>query len=463
MSEKKRMWGGRFRGKLDERIDRLNRSFPYDRRLWAEDIAASAAWARALCRAGILDNRETRTVLSGLERIGTEFVQGRFRSRKTDEDIHTAVERRLVELAGAAGEKLHTGRSRNDQVATDLHLWLKGACEEVASSIREVAAALVEAAERAGETAVPAYTHLQRAQPVLVAHHLLAYAEMLQRDRERILAAHKRSDVMPLGCGAAAGTGFPIDRRALARDLGFARISANSLDAVSSRDAPLEFLAACTILASTLSRLGEEIVLWASSEFGFVRLGDGVATGSSLLPQKRNPDGAELARGKAGRVLGHFTALATALKGLPLAYNKDLQEDKEACFDSFDTVSGVCAAVAATLPGLVFDEERCAAALQGGHILATELADYLVRKGVPFRRAHSIVGGLVRKAEAKGLDVSELDLEVLAAAAPEFGSDVRRVLSVDAALRSKRAIGGTAPARVRRALAGWKKRLASWQ
>jgi len=458
----KRMWGGRFRGRLDPRIEKLNRSFPFDRRLWAQDVDASVAWARALRRAGVLDGKELEKVVAGLKAVRREFEQGRFKARASDEDIHTAVERRLGEIVGAAAGKLHTGRSRNDQVATDLHLWLKEACDAACGAIRGVVAALLAAAEGAKGVALPAYTHLQRAQPVLAAHHLLAYAEMLQRDRQRFQDARRRADVLPLGSGAAAGTGFPVDRRQLARDLGFREPSANSLDAVGSRDAALEFLAACTLLALHLSRLGEEIVTWSSAEFGFVRLSDAVSTGSSLLPQKRNPDGAELARGKAGRVLGRFTALATTLKGLPLAYNKDLQEDKEACFDAGDTVVAVSDAVAATLEGISFDKERCAAALTGGHVLATELADYLVRKGMPFRRAHEVVGGLVRRAEQKGVDVAALDAAELAAAAEEFGPDVARVLTVKAALAARRALGGTAPARVNRALAAWKRRLASW-
>jgi len=458
----KRMWGGRFQGKLDARIDALNRSFPFDRRLVEEDIDGSIAWARALRRAGILDGEELESVVSGLERVRTEFAHNTFRPRASDEDIHTAVERRLVALAGSAGEKLHTGRSRNDQVATDMHLWLKQACDRVAGGVRDVTRGLVDAADRAGRIAIPAYTHLQRAQPVLAAHHLLAYAEMLKRDRERLAGARTRCDVLPLGSGAAAGTGFAIDRRALARDLAFRKVSANSLDAVSARDGALEFLSAGAILAVHLSRLGEELVLWSSSEFGFLTLSDSAATGSSLLPQKRNPDGAELTRGKAGRVLGDFLTLATAMKGLPLAYNKDLQEDKEACFDAHDTLLGVCGALAATLEGTAFDAGRCAGALAGGHLLATELADYLVRKGLPFRRAHSIVGRLVRLAEHAGKDVSELDLETLRGVCPDFGPDVDRVLDVGAALAAKRSAGGTAPARVRRALAAWKKRIESW-
>jgi len=458
----KRMWGGRFKGRLDPRIDALNRSLPFDRRLYDEDITGSIAWAQALRRAGVLDGRELGAIVSGLERVRQEFARGRFRALPTDEDIHTAVERRLGELVGTAAAKLHTGRSRNDQVATDVCLWLRKGVDGVAVSVRDLAAALLAAAERAQGIAFPAYTHLQRAQPVLVAHHLLAYVEMLARDRERFADARRRGDVLPLGSGAAVGTGFAIDRRRLAKELGFRAASGNSLDAVGSRDGALEFLAACTILAVHLSRLGEEVVLWCSAEFRFARLADAVATGSSLLPQKKNPDGAELARGKAGRVLGDLTALATALKGLPLAYNKDLQEDKEALFDAFDTVTGVCAALAATIDGLAFDADRCAEALEGGHLLATELADYLVRKGVPFRRAHEIVGGLVAKAERKGIDVSRLEVAELGEAAAEFGADVRRAVTVSAALRAKGVLGGTAPAQVRRSLAAWQRRVARW-
>jgi len=458
----KRMWGGRFKGRLDPRIDALNRSLPFDQRLYDEDITGSIAWAQALRRAGVLDGRELGAIVSGLERVRQEFARGRFRSVPSDEDIHTAVERRLGELVGSAAAKLHTGRSRNDQVATDVHLWLKKAGDGAAASVRGLATALLAAAERARDIAFPAYTHLQRAQPVLVAHHLLAYVEMLARDRGRFADARRRADVLPLGSGAAVGTGFPIDRRRLARELGFRAAATNSLDAVGSRDGALEFLAACTILAVHLSRLGEEIVLWCSAEFRFARLSDAVATGSSLLPQKKNPDGAELARGKAGRVLGHLTALATALKGLPLAYNKDLQEDKEALFDAFDTVTGVCDALAATVDGLAFDAERCAEALAGGHLLATELADYLVRKGMPFRNAHEVVGRLVARAERKGVDVSALPLAELAEAAAEFGADVARSLTVGAALRAKRATGGTAPTQVRRSLGAWKRRVAAW-
>jgi argininosuccinate lyase len=456
------MWGGRFKGRLDPRIDALNRSFAFDRRLYDEDITASVAWARALRHAGVLDGQELQAVVKGLERVRQEFAQGRFRERPFDEDIHTAVERRLVELVGSAGEKLHTGRSRNDQVATDLCLWLRRACDEVPASAKVLAQSLLALAKRAGNIAIPAYTHLQRAQPVLAAHHLLAYVAMLARDRERLLDARRRCDVLPLGSGAAVGTGFRIDRKRLAWELGVKEVTENSLDAVGSRDGAVEFLAACALLAVHLSRLGEELVLWSSAEFGFVKLSDEVATGSSLLPQKKNPDGAELARGKAGRVIGQLTGLLTTLKGLPLAYNKDLQEDKEAVFDAFDTVTSVAGALSATLDGISFDDARCAAALEGSHLLAVELADYLVRRGMPFRRAHEVVGRLVTRAEGRGVDVSALALEELKAEAAEFGPDVRKVLSVPAALRAKGAAGGTAPGRVKQSLSAWGRRVASW-
>ncbi|MHC4409177.1 MAG: argininosuccinate lyase [Planctomycetota bacterium] len=458
-----RLWGGRFEDGLDRRIDDLNRSFPFDQRLWREDIEGSVAWAQALRRASVISAKDLRAIRKGLREVAAEFEAGRFEDEPSDEDIHTAVERRLIELAGDVGRRLHTGRSRNDQVATDLLLWLKAAAEEVDGGIRAVQSALIEAAERTGDIVIPAYTHLQRAQPVLYAHHLLAYVEMLERDRARVADAGKRADVLPLGCGAATGTSFAIDRKALAADLGFRTIAQNSMDAVGSRDVALEFLSVCAIAMTHLSRLGEEIVLWASAEFGFVTLGDSVSTGSSLLPQKRNPDGAELARGKAARVVGRFVGVAGALKGIPLAYNKDLQEDKEAVFDAFDTLAGTCAAMAATIGGLAFQPDRCARALRSGHLLAVDLADYLVDKGVAFRTAHGIVGRVVKEAESRDCDVADLDADTLHAIAPEIGPDVGGWLNFEAALRRRAAAGGTAPKRVRAQLRRWRRRLDEWQ
>jgi len=454
-----KLWGGRFEGKLDARIDALNRSYDFDCRLAQQDIEGSMAWARALRRADVLKAKELRAVEKGLRTIAKEFSDGRFRAQPSDEDIHTAVERRLTELAGDVGKRLHTGRSRNDQVATDFLLWLKGAIDESREGIRAMQRVLVAAARRTGEIVIPAYTHLQRAQPVLYAHHLLAYVEMLERDYARFEDARRRADVLPLGCGASNGTSVRVDRRELAKDLGFAAVARNSMDAVGSRDAALEFLGAASIAMTHLSRLGEEVVLWASAEFGFVKLGDQVSTGSSLLPQKRNPDGAELARGKAGRVVGDFVTLAMALKGIPLAYNKDLQEDKEAVFDAFDTLVGTCAAMAATVAGLQFQAKRCAGALERGHLLAVDVADYLVAKGVPFRTAHGVVGKLVRAAEELDRDVSELDLATMQSIAPEIEADVARYLTIDASINRRAALGGTAKSRVRAELKRWEKKL----
>ena len=454
-----RLWGGRFKGKLDPRIEALNRSFPFDKRLWREDIDGSLAWARALQRAGVLTKKDLKEVTKGLRAVHDEFGTGQFKDLPSDEDIHTAVERRLTELAGEVGKKLHTGRSRNDQVATDFLLWMRGACDELRGELHELQRALLDAADSAGEIVIPAYTHLQRAQPVLLAHHLLAYVEMLERDGGRIEDLKARADVLPLGCGACTGTSVAIDRRELAHDLGFKRVSENSLDAVGSRDLALEFLGLATIAMTHLSRLGEEVVLWVSAEFKFAELGDEVSTGSSLLPQKRNPDGAELARGKTGRVLGDFVTLATALKGIPLAYNKDLQEDKEAAFDAFDTLAGTAAAMAATVAGLKFRADGCAAALTSGHLLAVDVADYLVAKGVAFRTAHGLVGELVRAAEQRDCDITELDVAAMQAIEPRIESDIHKFLTIDAAVKRRSAIGGTAPKRVRAQLAKWKRKL----
>ncbi|MEM8884510.1 MAG: argininosuccinate lyase [Planctomycetota bacterium] len=457
MSEK--LWGGRFEKGLDERIDALNRSFPFDQRLWREDIEGSRAWAGALERARILTKKDANAIRKGLKAVAKEFESGSFEEKPSDEDIHTAVERRLTEIAGDVGRRLHTGRSRNDQVRTDLLLWMKRAYDACDEALTAVQRALVGAAERANGIIIPAYTHLQRAQPVLLAHHLLAYIEMLDRDRDRLTSARGRADMLPLGSGAATGTAFPIDRRALAKDLGFRHIARNSMDAVGSRDAALEFLAVTSIAMTHLSRLGEEIVLWASAEFGFAQLGDAVSTGSSLLPQKRNPDGAELARGKAARTVGNFVGVAGALKGIPLAYNKDLQEDKEAVFDAFDTTVGTCAAMAATVDGLTFVPERCAEALRRGHLLAVDLADYLVEKGVPFRSAHGVVGSIVRAAEEKGCDIAELDLATMQAIAPQIEKDVHTWLTIESSIRRRSALGGTAARRVKAQLTRWRKAL----
>ncbi len=446
-------WGGRFQEPADRGARAFTASLPFDHRLWPFDLLGSEAWARALAKGGVLSEAELETILRGLAEIRAELQAGIFPFRLDLEDIHMNIEQRLIEKVGAVGGKLHTGRSRNDQVALDMRLWLRAEIDALGTAIREVQTALLEQAERHRDCPMPGYTHLQRAQPVLLAHHLLAYVWMLQRDRERYADARRRLDVLPLGAGALAGTTVPVDRHALARELGFARPSPNSIDAVSDRDFALEFLAASAICQMHLSRLGEELTLWASAEFGFVELPDAYATGSSLMPQKKNPDIAELVRGKTGRVYGDLLRLLTVMKGLPLAYHSDMQEDKEAFFDAADTVRGCLEILAPLLRGLRFRTERLRALAGEGFATATDLADYLVRKGLPFREAHRVVGRAVALALERGVGLEALPLEELRALSALFGPDFREVLTVEAALAARAVYGGTAPAAVREALA----------
>ena len=454
------MWGGRFTGSIDERMARFNNSFPFDRRMWAEDIRGSMAWARQLAVAGVLTEAERDALLRGLEQVRAEFADGRFQPQPGDEDIHTAVERRLSELVGAVAGKLHTGRSRNDQVATDTRLWTLGAIRRIDAALRELQAALLAQAEAAGDALMPGYTHLQRAQPILLAHWLLAHFWPLERDRARLADCAQRTAVLPLGAGALAGTPLAIDRAALAADLGFAAISPNSIDAVSDRDFAAEFLFCAALIGVHLSRLAEDMILYSTSEFGFVTLDDAYATGSSLMPQKKNPDALELARGKAGRLVGNLVALLTVLKGLPSAYDKDLQEDKEPLFDAADTLELALPVVAGTVATARFHHERMRAALDEA-MLATDLADYLVARGVPFRAAHHAVGALVREAEARGVALSALPAEAFTAAHPAFGDDVRAVFDVARSVAARAVPGGTAPAAVRAQIAQAKACLAA--
>jgi len=377
----------------------------------------------------------------------------------TAEDIHSFVEARLVELIGEPGRKLHTGRSRNDQVATDLRLWLRDAIDELSSRVRQMQEAILDLAEKEKETILPGYTHLQRAQPILFAHWCLAYFEMLARDNQRLTEVRKRVNVLPLGSAAIAGTSFPIDREAVARELGFEEVSRNSIDAVSDRDFCVEFANACSLIMVHLSRLAEEIILYATTEFGFFELSDAVATGSSLMPQKKNPDSMELVRGKAGRVFGDLMSLLTTMKGLPLAYNKDMQEDKEAVFDTFDATAGSIEVSTIVLQNLSLNRERMRSAATKGMLNATELADYLVRKGVPFREAHELVGKAVLKALEKGFELTELPLDDLRGLSNEIEPDVFESLTLEQTLASKSQIGGTAPERVAAALASARKLL----
>jgi argininosuccinate lyase len=445
-------WAGRFAAPTAPAVEAFTSSLPFDRRLWPHDVAGSIAHVAALVRARLVTRREGARLARGLAAVARELGAGRFRFLPSDEDIHMAIERRLTELVGPVGGKLHTGRSRNDQVALDLRLWLRAECDAIDAAAAGVQRALAALARGHRDAVLPGYTHLQRAQPVLLAHHLLAYREMLARDRGRFRDCRRRADELPLGAGALAGAGFPLDRALVARRLGFARVSANSIDAVADRDVAAEFLAAAAIAAVHLSRLGEELVLWATEEFGFVELPDAFATGSSMMPQKKNPDVAELVRGKTGRVIGALVALLTTLKGLPLAYNRDLQEDKPALFDAADTLRQCLDILAAMLPRLRFRTARMAAAADG-LLLATDLADALVERGVPFRRAHEIVGRLVRHCLATGTALRDLDASVLRRHSPALTPDLVRRLTPRASVARRRVIGGTAPREVARQLA----------
>ena len=449
----KKAWGGRFSQSADPTAERFTGSLAVDQRLWPYDLAGSVAWTRALVRAGLLTTAEGDTIVKGLEAVRGELAAGTFPFRPELEDIHTNVERRLLELVGDVGGKLHTGRSRNDQIAVDERLYLRDVVGGTVAGLRGAQEALLARAADTVETPMPGYTHLQRAQPVVLAHHLLAYVFMLQRDRERFVDCERRASVLPLGAAALAGTAFAIDREALARDLGFPAVSANSLDAVSDRDYVVEYLAAAAITGVHFSRLAADLTLWATAEFGFVEFADAWATGSSIMPQKKNPDVAELIRGKSGRLHGNLVAVLTTMKGLPLAYNSDMQEDKEPLFDSVDTLAAILAVLPPMLASLTFRADRMRAAAGENFATATDLADYLVRKGLPFRQAHEVVGRVVRHAVGRGVGLEALSLDELRGFSELMAADVHQALTVDASLRARSVTGGTAPAAVRRALA----------
>jgi len=435
------LWHGRFDGPPSDDLMAYTVSLPYDRRLWRDDIAGSRAHARGLGRASLLDDDELQAVLDALTAVEGELGDATFEFVQTDEDIHTAVERRVTEIAGAAGAKLHTARSRNDQVATDLRLWCKRELRAVATRIVSLQQVLGERAEAADGAYLPGYTHLQRAQPVLLAHHLLAHGWALARDVDRLLATVARLDVSPLGAGALAGTSLPIDPAATARELGFAAVFENSLDAVSDRDFVAEALFDLAMVGIHLSRLGEEWVLWTTEEFGFARLDDAYATGSSMLPQKHNPDIAELARGQAGRLIGDLTGLLSTLKGLPLAYNRDLQGDKEPLFDAVDQVSLALAALSGMIATATFDTQRMAAAADTETLAATDLAEWLVLGGVPFREAHAVVGELVRRHIATGRSLRDL-----VAADDRLGPEAAELIAPGVGVARRTSPGGAGPA-----------------
>jgi argininosuccinate lyase len=408
---------------------------------------------------GIVTRRDLAAIQRGLARIEREIDSGRFRWSLDAEDVHLNIERRLTALVGDAGKRLHTARSRNDQVATDVRLWLRDEIDALRALVADLQRALLEQAERHAALVMPGFTHLQVAQPVTFGHHLMAYVEMLERDRERLMEVRKRVNRLPLGAAALAGTSFPIDRNRVARELAFEGVCENSLDAVSDRDFAIEFCAAASILMVHLSRFAEELVLWASPRFGFVRLPDAYCTGSSIMPQKKNPDVPELVRGKSGRVFGHLVALLALMKAQPLAYNKDNQEDKEPLFDTVDTVRDCTGIFAGLVAGLEPVAARMRAAALEGHATATDLADYLVRKGLAFRDAHHVVAGAVREAERANVDLSALSLEKLRSFSGKIGPDVKRVLTLEGSVAARRHAGGTAPAEVRRAVARARKRL----
>lgn len=457
MSDK--LWNGRFSQPTDALVEAFTSSIGVDSRLYAYDIAGSIAHCRMLHQIGLLSEDETEAIVEGLKAIQAEIEAGDFAFRDSLEDIHMHIESRLAEKIGDAARKLHTGRSRNDQIALDIRLYLRDETRQVIRGLAELRRAIVALAEAQIDVVMPGYTHLQRAQPVLFSHHLMAYYEMFTRDSERFADALQRIDVMPLGAAALAGTTYPIDREYTARLLGFSRIAENSMDAVADRDFALEFLAAASICMSHFSRLSEEFILWSSAEFGFIEISDGFTTGSSIMPQKKNPDVCELVRGKTGRVYGDLTALLTLMKSLPLAYNRDMQEDKEPLFDGVDTLRACIAVYSRMLGQITVKAEQMAHATETGFLNATDLADYLAAKGVPFRQAHACAGKAVRYAQSRGKELHQLSLAELKEFSPQIDADIFPALSTQAMVARRCSSGGTAPENVKQAIQKAQKRL----
>ena len=453
------IWSGRFSEPVSDLVKRYTASVDFDRRLAAQDIQGSLAHAHMLARQGILSPEDVAAIERGMAQIREEIAAGTFEWSLDSEDVHLNIERRLTALVGDAGKRLHTGRSRNDQVATDIRLWQRDTIDTIASLITALQRALLDLAEQHVDTPMPGFTHLQVAQPVTFGHHLMAYFEMLARDAERFADCRRRTNRLPLGAAALAGTTFPIDRESVAAELGFEAVCANSLDAVSDRDFAIEFCAASALLMTHLSRLSEELILWMSPRVGFIDLADRFTTGSSIMPQKKNPDVPELVRGKTGRVNGHLVALLTLMKGQPLAYNKDNQEDKEPLFDTADTVIDTLRIYADMVGGIRVRAENMRAALRQGFATATDLADYLVKKGLPFRDAHEAVARAVRACETRGCDLAELPLDELRAFSPLIGDEVVEVLKIEGSLAARNHTGGTAPAAVRQAIACAREKL----
>lgn len=463
MNDKKasnQMWGGRFASGPAAIMEAINASISFDKKLYAQDIRGSIAHSEMLAQTGIIARQDQEKIAHGLNTILTEIEAGAFEFSTKLEDIHMNIEARLAELIGPAAGRLHTARSRNDQVAVDFRLWVKDECFRVAEALKGLIAAFLDRAEEHAATVMPGFTHLQTAQPVTFGHHCMAYVEMFSRDLSRVKDAIERMDESPLGAAALAGTGFPIDRHMTAKALGFREPTRNSLDSVSDRDFALEFLSIAAITATHLSRLAEEIVIWSTPQFGFVRLSDGYSTGSSIMPQKKNPDAAELVRAKTGRVNGHLIGLLTVMKGLPLTYSKDMQEDKEAVFDAAETLDLMLAAMTGMVRDMAVNEAAMKKAAGSGYSTATDLADWLVRTlGLPFREAHHVTGRVVALAEANKLGLEKLALEDLQAIHAGITADVFSVLSVQNSVKSRTSFGGTAPAEVRKQVRAWKKRL----
>lgn len=454
-----KLWGGRFAEATAHSVEAFTSSIQYDSRLYSYDIAGSKAHAAMLKRQGVLTQDELDAVIDGLSAIEKEIDGGSFVFKSELEDVHMNIEKALVDKIGPAGAKLHSARSRNDQIALDLRLYLRDQCDRFAVLLTDAQKACVSLARHYLGDIMPGYTHLQRAQPVLISHHMLAYYEMFGRDRQRILDCRKRINLSPLGCAALAGTGLPIDRESVAEELGFDGVTANSMDSSGDRDFAIEFVSCCALIQTHLSRISEELVLWSSQEFSFVDISDKFCTGSSIMPQKKNPDIPELIRGKSGRVIGSLMTLFTLLKGLPLTYNRDLQEDKEPVFDAVDTVSASLSIMAELLGNLRFNTDRMKKATQTGFITATDLADYLVMKNVPFREAHGIVGRAVAFCIEKGCELEDLQLDDLQKFSPAIGEDVYAVLSVDGSVNSRLSTGGTARKRVEEAIEKAEKQL----
>jgi argininosuccinate lyase len=456
-----KLWGGRFSSTPDAMVDRFNASIGFDKRLWREDIESSTAYCRMLAKQGIIGESEAATIVKALQEIHDEMEAGTFAFDESLEDIHTHIENALVRRIGPLGEALYTGRSRNDQIALDTRLYVRGAIGEQIHLVSALQSALVELAENNVDLVMPGYTHLQRAQPVLLAHHLLAYYEMLKRDKQRLEEARRRASVLTLGSAALSGTTFDIDRDFLCRELNLETASANSMDAVSDRDFVVECIFCSALVMTHLSRFCEELIMWSSQEFAFVEISDAFATGSSIMPQKKNPDVPELIRGKTGRVYGHLTSLLTTMKGLPLTYNKDMQEDKEALFDTVDTVAQSLTILSMLLKDLTFKGENMLRAIQQGYLAATDLADYLVGKGITFRKAHQVVGDIIRTAEANNKELHQLALEEMKQFSPRIENDVYEWLDPLSCIKRRNIPGGTGPEAVKRALSKAREELQS--